>query len=127
MSIKNISSLEAYKLLEMDNNSIIIDVRTTEEWQKIGIPKLDKDKIVFVSLCLLPNMLLNNEFKNQLMSKVSNKHKLLFLCRSGGRSHEAASCAGTLGYKDCYNIIDGFEGGTNGAGWKQNNLPWQIL
>ncbi|MCC8399033.1 MAG: palindromic element RPE2 domain-containing protein [Rickettsia endosymbiont of Platyusa sonomae] len=162
MSIKNISSLKAYKLLEIDNNNMIIDVRTAEEWQQVGIPKLDKDKIIFISWRLLPNMSLNNEFKNQLMSKISNivnsgefgarsdgampisnrratsddvpnfssidyNYKLLFLCRSGGRSHEAAQFASTLGYKECYNIIDGFEGGTNGAGWKQNNLPWQIL
>ncbi|WP_341749600.1 sulfurtransferase [Candidatus Tisiphia endosymbiont of Sialis lutaria] len=72
MSIKNISSLKAYKLLEIDNNNMIIDVRTAEEWQQVGIPKLDKDKIIFISWRLLPNMSLNNEFKNQLMSKISN-------------------------------------------------------
>ncbi|WP_341760839.1 hypothetical protein [Candidatus Tisiphia endosymbiont of Thecophora atra] len=39
ISIKNISSLEAYKLLGMDECTIVVDVRTTEEWQKIGIHK----------------------------------------------------------------------------------------
>ncbi|WP_342271453.1 MULTISPECIES: rhodanese-like domain-containing protein [unclassified Candidatus Tisiphia] len=127
ISIKNISSLEAYKLLEMDECTIVVDIRTTEEWQKIGIPKLDKDQVLFLSWRLLPDMSLNCEFNNQFMSKVSNKNNVLFLCRSGARSHEAALCAGGLGYTKCYNIVDGFEGGGNGAGWKQNNLPWQVL
>ncbi len=127
ISIKNISSLEAYKLLGMDECTIVVDVRTTEEWQKIGIPKLDKDQVLFLSWRLLPDMSLNHEFNNQFISKVRNKNNVLFLCRSGVRSHEAASCAGGLGYPNCYNIIDGFEGGDNGAGWKQNNLPWQVL
>lgn len=127
ISIKNISSLEAYKLLGMDECTIVVDVRTTEEWQKIGIPKLDKDQVLFLSWRLLPDMSLNHEFNNQFISKVRNKNNVLFLCRSGTRSHEAASCAGGLGYPNCYNIIDGFEGGDNGAGWKQNNLPWQVL
>lgn len=124
ISIKNISSLEAYKLLEMDECTIVVDIRTTEEWQKIGIPKLDKYQVLFLSGRLLPDMSLNREFNNQFMPKVRNKNNVLFLCRSGARSHEAASCASGLGYPNCYNIVDGFEGGANGAGWKQNNLPW---
>lgn len=51
---------------------------------------------------------------------------LYFLCRSGHRSLMAANFMANIGYKNCYNIIDGFEGNLQNKGWKQNNLPWQF-
>ncbi len=122
------SSLKAYEMLKIDNNTIMIDVRTGEEWKKIGIPKLNESKLLLLSWRLLPDMLLNGQFKEQLILHISNvQNNILFLCRSGARSYEAAYFISSLGYTNCYNIIDGFEGGSNGVGWKQNNLPWQIL
>ncbi|ARD86528.1 sulfurtransferase [Rickettsia sp. MEAM1 (Bemisia tabaci)] len=38
----------------------------------------------------------------------------------------AANFMANIGYKNCYNIIDGFEGNLQNKGWKQNNLPWQF-
>ena len=55
----------------------------------------------------------------------------MFLCRSGARSHAAASLAASVGYTKAINILDGFEGdrdssGHRGmiAGWKFCKLPW---
>jgi rhodanese-related sulfurtransferase len=56
---------------------------------------------------------------------------VLFLCRSGGRSHHAATLAAQLGFALAFNIVEGFEGdkdahghrGTVG-GWKVAGLPW---
>ncbi len=122
------SSLKAYEMLTIDNKAIIIDVRTSNEWQTVGVPQLSKQQLIFLSWRLLPDMLLNNHFTNQLMSHIKNvETNLLFLCRSGGRSYEAANLISSLGYTNCYNIIDGFEGGINGIGWQRNNLPWQVL
>ena len=57
---------------------------------------------------------------------------LLFICRSGARSNEAANYFINLGYKNSYNIISGFEGDLNEEnhrgklnGWKAENLPWR--
>lgn len=33
-----------------------------------------------------------------------------FMCRSGVRSHRAATAATQAGYGDCYNVLEGFEG-----------------
>jgi rhodanese-related sulfurtransferase len=55
------------------------------------------------------------------------KIPVLFLCRSGIRSLEAAQFASSIGYTDCYNILDGFQGTIKGAGWQKNNLPWKSL
>ncbi|WP_375327117.1 rhodanese-like domain-containing protein [Candidatus Tisiphia endosymbiont of Nemotelus uliginosus] len=127
MNIKNMSSLKAYEMIKIDNKAIMIDVRTSNEWQKVGVPQLPKHQLIFLSWRLLPGMLLNNHFTKQLMLHINNiDNNILFLCRSGARSYEAASLISHLGYT-CYNIIDGFEGGVNGIGWQKNNLPWQIL
>lgn len=128
MSVKNICSLDAYTLLRDDGNAVLIDVRTPKEWQEVGVPKLEGEKLFFISWRLLPDISLNNKFEQQIMSNIANKqNKLLFLCRSGARSLEAASFMISAAYLNCYNISDGFEGNNLGFGWKQNKLPWQNL
>jgi len=132
MNINNISSFAAYDLLLEDhNNSILIDVRTSKEWQEIGVPKLEKNNLTLLSWRLLPNMIINKEFENKFVSLINDKmYFIFFLCRRGIRSLEAARFAMniiSLDHINYYNIYDGFEGNVNGAGWKQNNLPWQIL
>ncbi|MCC8417991.1 MAG: rhodanese-like domain-containing protein [Rickettsia endosymbiont of Bryobia graminum] len=127
MNIKNISSLNAHEMLQIDSNTLMIDVRTIDEWKSAGIPRINKNQIIFLSWRLLPGMLLNNQFKKQFMTNtIDQNNALLFLCRSGIRSKEAAEFISNLGYSNCYNISDGFEGGVGGIGWKQNDLPWQL-
>ncbi|XVN43232.1 MAG: rhodanese-like domain-containing protein [Candidatus Rickettsia vulgarisii] len=127
MNIKNISSLNAHEMLQINDNTIIIDVRTSDEWKLAGVPKINKNQIIFLSWCLLPEMLLNNQFEKQFMlNAIDHNNDLLFLCRSGVRSREAAEFISNLGYSNCYNISDGFEGRGWRIGWKQNNLPWQV-
>ncbi len=127
MSTYNISSLNAYQLLQTDKRAVVIDVRTTEEWSR-GVPKVDIDQIFFLSWRLSPDMSLNKAFQANFMLKAYGKQdNILFLCRSGVRSFEAAQfVSANMGFMNCYNIIDGFEGGANGIGWKQNDLPWQV-
>ncbi|MDJ0876775.1 MAG: hypothetical protein QNJ02_15990, partial [Desulfobacterales bacterium] len=60
----------------------------------------------------------------------------LVMCRSGGRSAAAVNTLAKAGYKQVYNIVDGFEGDAlkipgsynNGrrivSGWKNAGLPW---
>ncbi len=56
---------------------------------------------------------------------------VLFICRSGGRSHNAALLATQAGYADAYNVLEGFEGDRNDeghrntvGGWRAAGLPW---
>ena len=55
----------------------------------------------------------------------------VFLCRSGGRSHETAAAAAQAGYRDAYNVLEGFEGDRDAGGhrnttggWRARGLPW---
>ena len=52
----------------------------------------------------------NPHFLTQLEQQVDKEALVLFICRSGTRSHHAAAAATQAGYSDCYNVLEGFEG-----------------
>ena len=74
----------------------------------------------------------NADFVKQLEAAVPDKNTpLLFLCRSGGRSHNAAMLAMQSGYAETYNVLEGFEGDKDASGhrntvggWRASGLPW---
>lgn len=130
-----LTARDAYNLLERDPNAVLVDVRTLPEWTFVGYPNLSilSKEVIKLSWKVYPTMQLNTEFISQLSQLVPDKQKpLLFLCRSGGRSQEAAIAMSAVGYSACYNVSDGFEGplsplnqrGTS-RGWKAENLPWE--
>ena len=84
--IKNISS---YK------KSIILDVRTVEEYEEISIPN-----------AILANILEPNEFMD-VVEKLEKKSKIFVYCRSGVRSQKACNILDQLGFKETYNLNGG--------------------
>ena len=55
----------------------------------------------------------------------------MFICRSGARSHGAAEAATRAGWRECYNVLEGFEGDKDAEqhrntvnGWRKAGLPW---
>ncbi|MDD2833404.1 MAG: rhodanese-like domain-containing protein [Methylotenera sp.] len=123
---------EAYQILEADQSAILIDVRTKAELDLVGrVPVA-----LHVEWATYPGMVANPDFTEQLQSlldqrKVAKEAVLLFLCRTGARSHHAATVAEALGYHHALNILEGFEGEANSLkqrtlinGWKQAGLPW---
>jgi rhodanese-related sulfurtransferase len=69
------------------------------------------------------------QIENEILDKNS---QIFFMCKTGGRSLDAAIFATEIGgYKNCFNITNGFEGDANENnqrgkinGWKALNLPW---
>ena len=59
------------------------------------------------------------EFKNL---NISEEHEILIICKSGERSQISAELLSKENYKTI-NISDGFEGSTEGEGWKNCGLP----
>lgn len=116
---------EALALLESDD-FVLVDVRSSAEWQFVGVP----ENALLIEYKIFPGMRINSEFVTQLIAAVPKERKILFLCRSGARSHEAALLAHQAGYT-AYNILEGFEGDLNEFchrntinGWKKAGLPW---
>lgn len=123
---------EAFDVLQADANALLVDVRTKAELDLVGrIPGA-----LNVEWAFYPGMVANPDFSKQLVEQL-NQHgfskdsKLMFLCRTGGRSHNAAVVAESLGYSQVYNVLEGFEGEANADkqrtminGWKHAGLPW---
>ena len=114
-------------LLEQQPGAKLVDVRSRAELDFVGrIPGS-----VEIEWKTYPGMLPNAQFLAQLKQAVPQEATVLFLCRSGGRSHETAAAAAQAGYRDAYNILEGFEGDRDGAGhrnsvggWRAQGLPW---
>ncbi|MCH2546116.1 MAG: rhodanese-like domain-containing protein [Alphaproteobacteria bacterium] len=113
----------AWKLLEKNAEAILVDVRTTQEWEQTGLPdlkNLSKDAVK-LSWIFLPSGEKNNQFVSEISNlRLANETPMLFLCRSGGRSQAAAIALTQQGYSRCFNVAGGVEG-TNG--WKASGLP----
>jgi rhodanese-related sulfurtransferase len=133
--VEEVTSLEAWEILQKNSNSYLIDVRTVPEWKNVGYPNLSSidRKLVKLSWRVYPTMQINTDFVTHLVQEIPQKEaNLLFICKTGGRSYEAALEMKKNGFINCFNIIDGFEGDidhTNSRGningWKALNLPWE--
>ena len=116
---------EAHALVE-EGTAKVVDVRSRAELDFVGrVPGS-----VEIEWKIYPEMRTNANFVEQLKQKVSPDTKLLFICRSGGRSHEAAMAAHQAGFES-YNVLEGFEGDRDAAGhrntvggWRAAGLPW---
>ena len=140
MTVEHVSPSKTYETLGSDPHSLLVDVRTRAEWSFVGVPDLSEigKGAILLEWRHFPDMAVNEMFAGQLQKYVSERDvsKLFFICRSGGRSHEAASVM-TEEFTNlgrgivCINVAEGFEGdvdekGHRGEknGWKAANLPW---
>lgn len=116
---KAILSIEAYDMLNTVPDTYLIDIRTRAEYQFVGHP---------ITAYHFPYMFMTNELvkrdeelsyrfniKNKAfieeISKVFKKtDTLLVLCRDGTRSTPATAELSEAGFKNAYNVEDGFEG-----------------
>ena len=116
---------EAYAF--MQSGGRLVDVRTRAELDWVGrVPGA-----VFIEWNSYPDGRPNPDFLSQLVEVTDKQEPLLFLCRSGNRSHFAAVLATQAGWRECYNILEGFEGDRDANqhrssmnGWKLAGLPW---
>jgi len=134
MIVKLINPKDAFEILKNQNNSILVDVRTNEEFNFVGMVDASafQNRMILNPWQVLPQMNLNQNFANELIAKAPLESTLLFLCKTGGRSNQSAEFALSLGYQNCYNIVNGFEGDLNENsqrgfvnGWKASHLPWR--
>lgn len=119
---------EAQALLEKIPDAKLVDVRTQPEWEYVGhVPNS-----VLVEWNIYPTGQRNPQFLQELESQVPKTDApVMFLCRSGARSHQAAAAAAQSGYTNSFNVLEGFEGDkdanghrNNVGGWRFAGLPW---
>jgi rhodanese-related sulfurtransferase len=116
---KDILSIEAYDMLNTVPNTYLIDVRTKTEYQFIGHPPM----AYLFPYFFLTNKLAkkgeswiyqfndkNKSFMEEISKKFQKTNNLLIICRDGIRSILAARELIKNGFKNVYNVKDGFEG-----------------
>jgi rhodanese-related sulfurtransferase len=118
---------EAHALMGSAPGARLVDVRTRAELDYVGrIP--DSVEIEWQSW---PDGAPNPHFLAQLRAQVDPESLVMFICRSGARSHASAKAASAAGYTQCYNVLEGFQGDKDGqghrdsvGGWRHAGLPW---
>lgn len=129
----DITTRQAWELLESDEEAVLVDVRTQAEWLFVGVPdtsSLGKRPVLaeWSSLGAGPDPA---AFVAAVAEHVSPGAPIVLLCRSGQRSAAAAEALTAAGHGPAYNVAEGFEGpvGPEGhrdvAGWRVDGLPWR--
>ena len=122
--IKQITCKEIKDYLKNNSKSVLLDVRTQEEWDNIGKPDGDKIGLKTYFLEIKRDSFFDfvQEFKNLNINK---DKEILVICKSGERSQITAELLFRENYKSL-NISDGFEGSQEGIGWINCGLPCKI-
>src|SRR5258708_17930932 len=115
---------EAHELMQA--GAKLVDVRTQPELLYVGrIPGS-----LAVEWQTYPGGKPNPEFIGELAASVGKDDPVMFICRSGARSHGAAEAAMRAGWRETYNVLEGFEGDKDAAGhrntvggWRKAGLP----
>ncbi|HET7277599.1 MAG TPA: rhodanese-like domain-containing protein [Dermatophilaceae bacterium] len=125
---------DVYAALGSDEDAVLVDVRTTAEWNYVGLPDLTElgKRVICLEWQRFPDGSLNEGFVEQLQGLgLVPGAPVYFICRSGVRSRAAAEAATDAGLGPAYNVIDGFEGPHDSdghrtvSGWKNEGLPWR--
>lgn len=122
----SVAPQDAWALFQA-GEAVIVDVRTAEERKFVGqVP--DTQHVAWMTGLSLSR---NPRFVRELEAKVGKNEVVLLLCRSGKRSAAAAEAAAKAGFRNVFNILEGFEGDLDeqqrrGAfnGWRNAGLPW---
>ena len=116
--IKQIKSLDIKKYIVNNPNTVLLDVRTEEEWNSIGKPDT-RDlgiKSYFITISQ------DESFLENIKKNIKKDNQILVMCAAGGRSIIAANLLANEGY-EALNISDGFSGNGQDPGWKNLGLP----
>lgn len=118
---------ETFAVLQNNPAAVLVDVRSRAELELVGrVPQS-----THIEWAFYPGMVANQNFAAELLETVDKELTVIFMCRTGGRSHNAAVLAQQLGYQHAYNMVEGFEGEANSLkqrtminGWRHAGLPW---
>ncbi len=116
---------EAHALMKA--GAKLVDVRTKPELLYVGrIPGS-----IALEWQTYPGNRPNPEFIGELAAVTKKDEPVMFICRSGARSHGAAEAAMQAGWRETYNVLEGFEGDKDDqqhrnsvGGWRKAGLPW---
>ena len=123
---KQILSEEVEDYVKKNPKSVLLDVRTEEEWNTDGKP--DGEKIAlkthYLTIQFAYKTFNQNFIEGFKKLNIEKDHEILAMCMGGVRSQAAAELLTKEGY-NCVNISDGFLGSSENPGWKNSGLPFK--
>ena len=122
--IKQLASKDIEDYIKNNPNSVLIDVRTEEEWNIDGKPDGEKIglKTHFLTIQFSDKTFNENFIEDFKKLNIQKDTEILTMCMGGVRSQAAAELLTKENYK-CVNISDGFLGNPENVGWKNSGLP----
>ena len=123
----NIKAIDAFDFLSRKDDSHLIDTRSDREWKSTGIPDLTSinKETNLINWGPVLDQSFFEQYKKFLLTSFNQRDSLFFICRSGSRSLLAAKYAIEFGFKNSFNIYEGFYN-ENDQNWKKN-LPVKII
>lgn len=143
-----VTATEAYKMIQQDDETLLIDVRDPIEIKFTGfadptdihVPWVLADRSRFDADAQTWPIQRNTDFEAQVSSALNAQGAqqdtpIIVMCRSGAtRSAPAADAIADMGFSRVYSVSDGFEGGKLSEGdsagvrarngWRNSDLPW---
>ena len=130
----DVTPLRRGELLENDENTVLVDCRTTAEWNFVGVPDLEilEKRTVFIEWSMFPSGQPNPSSSSNCATPGSTTTR--GCCSSAGRGTARSGRPKPRrlpGSRRRSNVLDGFEGGLDendhrgNAGWRALNLPWR--
>ena len=122
--IKQLESKEVEDYIKNNPKSVLLDVRTEEEWSIDGKPDGEKMglKTHFLTIQFVDKTFNENFIEEFKKLNIQKDNEILTMCMGGVRSQAAAELLTKENYK-CINISDGFLGNSENPGWKNSDLP----
>ena len=116
--INQIKSSEIKNFIENNPKTVLLDVRTNDEWKTIGKPDSTNlgIKTFFITISQ------DSGFIENIKKEINKENQVLVMCAAGGRSIIAATLLQNEG-DVAHNIADGFSGNGVDPGWKNLGLP----
>ncbi len=129
----------------LNEGAFILDVRTPSEWNWVGHPGENKlgegavlngyvynvaYKVYHKGFKKGDTLIINKKFVKDVKKLFDEDAAIIVMCRSGKRSASAAAALDAAGFSNVYDMLTGFEGGKDDAGyrtvngWKINGLPY---
>ncbi len=130
--IKTLHPKEAWQFLQEHPNALFIDVRSQMEYLFVGHPAGS----IHIPWIDEPDWKVNPHFTTQVRQAIlggaGGAAPVVLICRSGVRSLEAGQSLIEAGFKEVYNVAEGFEGALDDhhhrssvGGWRHYGLPWE--
>lgn len=113
MSFQTLNPAAVQSLLAQDPAYVYVDVRSVQEFEQGHVPGSYNIPIFFMTpLGMQPNP----DFQAAVTRRFEKEQKIVFGCKSGGRSEKACLLLERQGYGSLVNMAGGFHGATDMSG-----------